>query len=94
MSLNDHEFEELAKVLKVYTEGERIRPIAYETFDALNIRGALSYMQKAKHIGKIVCMMPDIKVDNSKILAKTSLFNDRSTYLVTGGLGKLYYAKC
>ncbi|ODM98514.1 Lovastatin diketide synthase LovF [Orchesella cincta] len=86
-TLEKPDYERLSETLKKYMSNDTIRPLPYERFDALNIRGALNYLQKAKHIGKIVCVMPEVKVENSKFKAITPLFNPDSTYLVTGGLG-------
>lgn len=92
--MTNEEIEILTKLLAEYMECKNIHPIPYERFDALNIRGALNYLQKAKHIGKIVCVMPEVKVENSKYTVTTPLFNASSTYLVTGGLGtfKLHFS--
>lgn len=87
VKMDKHEHEQLTTALSEHLQQDFITPIAYETFDALNIRGALSYLQKARHIGKIVCLMPELKMDNMKIVASTNLFHPESTYLVTGGLG-------
>jgi thioester reductase-like protein len=65
-----------------------IQPLAYVRFDTAEIREALTYLQKARHIGKIVCVMPepDCQVSGVGPLV-TPMFNDRSSYLITGGLG-------
>lgn len=59
-----------------------VKPIPYVRFDASEIREALTYLQKAKHIGKIIVSMPEPELDMT-----IPMFNDRSTYLITGGLG-------
>jgi hypothetical protein len=64
-----------------------IRPIPYTPFDAVYIRDALTYLQKAKHIGKVVCLMPETLMENGELQTTAHIFNDRSTYLITGGLG-------
>ncbi len=87
--LEEGQYEEFSGTLKEYLEKRIIQPIPYERFDALNIRGALNYLQKAKHIGKIVCVLPEVRIEKSKLISTTPLFNDASTYLVTGGLGTL-----
>ncbi|CAL8109977.1 unnamed protein product [Orchesella dallaii] len=86
-TLKKPDFEKFSETLRQYLSSSTIRPLPYERFDAVNIRGALNYLQKAKHIGKIVCVMPEVKVVNSKFTTTTPLFNPESTYLVTGGLG-------
>jgi thioester reductase-like protein len=65
-----------------------IQPLPYVRFDAAEIREALTYLQKARHVGKIVCVMPepDGQVSGASSLV-TPMFNDRSSYLITGGLG-------
>jgi myxalamid-type polyketide synthase MxaB len=71
-----------------------IRPIPYIRFDASEIREALTYLQKAKHIGKIVVGMPESETDQETGGSSGSsgsraihLFNENATYLITGGLG-------
>ncbi|CAL8112503.1 unnamed protein product [Orchesella dallaii] len=64
-----------------------IESLPYERFDAPDIRSALHHVQQAKHIGKVVCIMPEIARESLKMKAFVPLFNDRSTYIVTGGLG-------
>ncbi|CAL8093606.1 unnamed protein product [Orchesella dallaii] len=86
-TLKKPDYEKLSETLRQYLSSSTIRPLPYERFDAVNIRGALNYLQKAKHIGKIVCVMPEVKVVNSKFTTTTPIFNPESTYLVTGGLG-------
>lgn len=71
-----------------------MQPIPYVRFDALNIRQALQYLQQAKHIGKVVCVMPEVRVEDGEYKTYTPLFNDRSTYLVTGGLGGIGFEVC
>ncbi len=38
------------------------KPIPYIKFDALNIRLAMQYFQRDKHIGKVVCVVPEITI--------------------------------
>lgn len=64
-----------------------MQPIPYARFNSLDIRQALNHLQKAKHIGKVVCVMPEVKVQDGVVKVVTPLFNDRSSYLITGGLG-------
>lgn len=59
---------------------ERPPSLPYTLFSAEDIRSALEYMEKVKHIGKIVVAMPD----QGKSLQR---FSKESTYLITGGLG-------
>ncbi|CAL8129073.1 unnamed protein product [Orchesella dallaii] len=71
-----------------------VKPIPHIRFDALNVREALHYMQKAKHIGKVVCTLPDFKTENGELKVNTPMFNKESTYLITGGLGGIGFAVC
>ncbi|CAL8093609.1 unnamed protein product [Orchesella dallaii] len=85
-TLNDEEWKELSDHMKQYVHKGIIRPMPYVRFDATDIRGAMNYLQKAKHIGKVVCVMPEIKIQDAKFTTNTPLFNDRSTYMITGGV--------
>lgn len=80
-------WKQLLVELKHHMSTGVMQPIPYVRFNSLNIRQALNYLQKARHIGKIVCVMPEIRVQDGKIEVITPLFNDRSSYLITGGLG-------
>lgn len=88
-ALEEQEWKELLIEMDRSMNEKYVEPIPYTRFDALSIRQALNYLQKAKHIGKVVCVMPEahatLHKDSSS--SKTLLFNDRSTYLITGGLG-------
>lgn len=64
-----------------------IKAIPFIQYDATCIREALTYMQKAKHIGKIIVTMPDMIQKENDLIPRNYLFSDRATYLVTGGLG-------
>jgi len=72
----------LTKKLENALENEKLFPLPSEMFDAVEIRGALTHLQKARHIGKIVCRYPERDGERRHLL-----FNDRSSYLITGGLG-------
>lgn len=60
---------------------KRLEPIPYTAFDAVCIRQALAHLQKAKHIGKVVVRWAP------RDTGPPPLFNSRSTYLITGGVG-------
>lgn len=77
----------LFETLDAFLKAGNIKPIPYVRFDSLHIREALQYLQKAKHIGKIVCIMPEIRYQSGHYTHHTPLFNSESTYLITGGLG-------
>ncbi len=70
------------------------KPIPYVKFDALNIRQALQFFQKAKHVGKVVCVMPEVITQDGQIKDYVPLFNNESTYLITGGLGGIGFEVC
>lgn len=59
-----------------------VEPLPVTLFQAEHVRDALSYLQKAKHVGKIVCSFPRVLGQ-----IESPIFNDRSTYLIVGGLG-------
>ncbi|CAL8125824.1 unnamed protein product [Orchesella dallaii] len=85
--LDESTSQELLREMDTFVKEGIIKPIPYVRFDAVNIRQALTFLQKAKHIGKVVCIMPEVKLDNGNFKTCTPMFNDRSTYLITGGLG-------
>lgn len=68
-------------------KNDKLRPISYMRFEACHIREALTYMQKAKHIGKLIVAMPRMIMKESRIEGVVKMFNEESTYLITGGLG-------
>ncbi|OXA48600.1 Phthiocerol synthesis polyketide synthase type I PpsC [Folsomia candida] len=73
----------LCDVLNSWLETKKIEPLPTTRFESVCIREALNHLQKAKHIGKVVCLWGQ----NLKESDRPGLFNDRSTYLLTGGLG-------
>ncbi|XP_021946548.1 phenolphthiocerol synthesis polyketide synthase type I Pks15/1-like [Folsomia candida] len=86
-TLSDEKLNELA----VYLQDQLLRriedrptPLPFTRFNASEIRDALEYMEKVKHIGKIVLVMPDQGVGKEQTF---HLFDGRSTYMITGGLG-------
>jgi thioester reductase-like protein len=82
------EMRSLLENVSEYMGNAIIQPIPHTRFDVSEVREALGYLQKAKHIGKIVCTMPDTDLEVSPIGGTNiPMFNDRSTYLITGGLG-------
>ncbi|CAL8113280.1 unnamed protein product [Orchesella dallaii] len=70
-----------------YINEGQLKPIPYVRFEAPCIREALTYLQKAKHIGKVVVAMPQIILRDSQFEPHIKFFNENSTYLITGGLG-------
>jgi len=71
----------LLRTLEAFLDQQKLHPLPYESFECVDIREALTHLQKARHIGKIVCKMPEA------VERRHFLFNERSTYLITGGLG-------
>jgi NADPH:quinone reductase-like Zn-dependent oxidoreductase len=78
----------LIEFIRDLMDNNVIQPLPYVRFDAAEIREALTYLQKARHVGKIICVMtePDSQASGAVSLV-TPMFNDRSSYLVTRGLG-------
>ncbi len=81
----------MEKISKHLAQGN-IRPLHHITFPANCLRHALSYLQKAKHIGKVVINMP--MHINHVGERKNCIFNDRSTYLITGGKTGIGFEVC
>jgi NADPH:quinone reductase-like Zn-dependent oxidoreductase/SAM-dependent methyltransferase/acyl carrier protein len=95
-AFNRSQLRDILISIREWIQDSRIRPIPYTRFDVTEIREALTYLQKAKHIGKVICMMPDeskgsgggdVSQSHGRCLSNIPLFNERSTYLITGGLG-------
>ncbi|OXA40027.1 Mycocerosic acid synthase [Folsomia candida] len=57
---------------------ELLQPLPYTRFDSKEIVDAMHFLEKAKHIGKVVVSMPD---------KENTLFSDQRSYLITGGCG-------
>ncbi|XP_035716631.1 phthiocerol synthesis polyketide synthase type I PpsC [Folsomia candida] len=57
---------------------ELLKPLPYIHFHSNEIINAMHFLEKAKHIGKVVVSMPG---------KENTLFSDRSSYLITGGCG-------
>jgi hypothetical protein len=77
--------------MNTYFEKGLIKPISPVTiYSAEEIQNAFRYMQKGKHIGKIVIKMPEnIKsISATPLRSKLSLRSDH-IYLFIGGLGGL-----
>jgi len=98
MSLSDKELESLYGT-KIDTETLMLRiedlvkdgsycALPFVTYPLSKVREAFYYFQKAKHIGKIVVKNPNCLLpDSGKIEHKHMIFNYKSTYMITGGLG-------
>ncbi|ODM91854.1 Lovastatin diketide synthase LovF [Orchesella cincta] len=78
---------QVEQVIQGSDEKYTLQPLPIERFDALDIRAALTHLQQAKQIGKIICVMPELGRENARLSTFTPLFNKTSTYIVTGGLG-------
>ena len=59
-----------------------LKALPYKTFSSSEIKEAFRYMQQAKHIGKVVVEMPEVRATQKSIQPEAS-------YLITGGLGAL-----
>ncbi|XP_035711528.1 highly reducing polyketide synthase lcsB-like isoform X1 [Folsomia candida] len=59
-------------------------PLPYTCFESCRIKEALEYVERVKHIGKVVISMPEM--DKNGVPAY-KMFHDEATYLITGGLG-------
>ncbi|CAL8113277.1 unnamed protein product [Orchesella dallaii] len=70
-----------------YIKAGHLKPIPHIQYDCTHIRDALTYMQKAKHIGKIIIRMPNMVQKEGELIPTNHLFSDQGTYLITGGLG-------
>ncbi|XP_021959004.1 phenolphthiocerol synthesis polyketide synthase type I Pks15/1 [Folsomia candida] len=67
----------LAHEMETWLAHGKLLPIAYSVFEPAAIISALGHLQSAAHIGKVVIRWTE------------NIFNDRSTYLLTGGCGAL-----
>ncbi|CAL8130851.1 unnamed protein product [Orchesella dallaii] len=85
--VNRDEIIALLPHLVTLMEDGSLKPFPFTRFTASRLIHALKFLQKAKHIGKVIISMPkfDIKIGEFK----DSLFNERSTYLITGGKGAI-----
>jgi len=78
--------EMLASLTSLLEQGI-ITPLPSTRFAASRLVDAMQLLQKAKHIGKVVVVMPKYDQDTKEF--KDILFNERSTYLITGGKGAI-----
>lgn len=81
------ELRRLMTIVKELIDTKIVNPISYVRYDGLHIREALQYLQKAKHIGKVVIQMPEVRQQGGTSEVYISMFNENATYLITGGLG-------
>ena len=73
-----------------YFESGTYTSLPHTVFPLDLTRQAFYYFQEAKHIGKIVIKMPKAEFSTEgRLTLIHQLFNDESTYLITGGLGGL-----
>ncbi|CAL8141202.1 unnamed protein product [Orchesella dallaii] len=79
--------QDIMERLTRFLEGGTIQPLPYTRFSGSTIVDALTYLQKAKQIGKVIVDMPRFDTKESRF--REYLFNDRSTYLITGGKGAI-----
>ena len=80
----------LAREVAEYFSAGELYPLPYRVFSASRLGDALRYMAQAKHIGKIIVSLRDIR-DIPRVCenrtASAYSFRADGTYLVTGGLG-------
>ncbi|CAL8085222.1 unnamed protein product [Orchesella dallaii] len=74
------------KLATLLEEGS-IKPLPFRRYTASRLVDALKFLQKAKHIGKVIVEMP--RFDKETGTWRDFLFNDRSSYLITGGKGSI-----
>jgi malonyl CoA-acyl carrier protein transacylase len=74
----------LTPLLEQFEQGV-LHPLPLKEFPIQDSIDAFRYMQQAKHIGKIVIVLPDEESASGESIS----FSAESTYLVTGGLGGL-----
>ncbi len=86
-SMNATELRRLMTIVQELVDAKIVSPISYVRYDGLYVREALKYLQKAKHIGKVVIQMPEIRQQAGTSEVYISMFNENATYLITGGLG-------
>ncbi|KID87248.1 Beta-ketoacyl synthase [Metarhizium guizhouense ARSEF 977] len=90
-AMDKDEITELMSQCFIMKYKEHVKPIEpVQTFGPDQISEALKLMKKGHHMGKLVIAIPE---DRSKIPAtvsdKSTLFSDKPTYLLVGGLGGL-----
>ena len=73
--------------LKQGLEEGNLKPLPHKVFRMQDTISAFRYMQRAKHIGKIVISQHERRDDSSS--PEPVMFHSDSTYLITGGLGSL-----
>ncbi|CAL8087651.1 unnamed protein product [Orchesella dallaii] len=93
-SMSEEEWRRHLGSLRCLLENKVAKPVPHVRFDGQCIRDALNYLQKAKHIGKVICVMPELRIEGGEMKTWTPMFNETSTYLITGGLGGIGFAIC
>lgn len=82
------------EMLDEYQHKNMMHPIQYTRFSVADARQALTFMQKAKHVGKIICVFPETHSIPRKLPIVTPLFSYNASYIITGGLGGIGFAVC
>ncbi len=79
----------LFKKLEEHICNRTLKDLPSVNFPLTKVREAFKFLYKAKQIGKVVVRFPESKLSEAsgRLQQKDLLFNDRSTYLITGGLG-------
>jgi NAD(P)-dependent dehydrogenase (short-subunit alcohol dehydrogenase family)/acyl carrier protein len=80
----------LAREVAEYFSAGELYPLPYRVFSASRLGDALRYMAQAKHIGKVIVSLRDIReisTVSENQSASAYSFRADGTYLITGGLG-------
>jgi NADP-dependent 3-hydroxy acid dehydrogenase YdfG/acyl carrier protein len=80
--------ELLCRVI-AWLSDHRIEPLPYVTYPIEESIGALSYLQRAEHIGKVVWTL-----DEGAGARRVSAVKSKGTYVITGGLSGIGYEVC
>jgi len=73
--------------LKLFRSG-KLQPLPHLALPVSQAEDAFRFMAQAKHIGKIVLSMQDVKVAPRSAPPRRAIeFSAKASYLITGGLG-------
>lgn len=77
----------LQTILKLFRSG-KLQPLPHLALPVSQAEDAFRFMAQAKHIGKIVLSMQDVKVAPRSAPPRRAIeFSAKASYLITGGLG-------
>lgn len=74
------------KAMMSHFEAANYQPIPTKVYAASEVMDGFNFMASGKHIGKLVF---DLDTPQIEALAAPKLFDEKATYLITGGLGGL-----